>query len=153
MCGGVLAHLDGVVRECLLEEVTFHFSDEPRFLRDTGPSPLSDWSVPRCVEVCQCQIPKPSLPPRAGARKPEEAFGEALGGRVRKPEAALHNSCDWTLFCVERGGDRFVPRGLADCGRAIGTHRPRPPGFTAHPQRHGGPCATRQPNLASYIQS
>lgn len=41
----------------------------------------------------------------------------------------------------------------ADCGQALGTHRPRPPGFTAHPQRPGGPCAARQPNLASYIQS
>lgn len=41
----------------------------------------------------------------------------------------------------------------ADCGQALCTHRPRPPGFTAHPRRPGGPCAARQPNLASYIQS
>lgn len=41
----------------------------------------------------------------------------------------------------------------ADCDQALGTHRPRPPGFTAHPRRPGGPCAARQPNLASYIQS
>lgn len=78
---GVIANLDEVVRECLLEEVTFHFSDE--FPRGTGPSPLSDWSGPGCVEVCQSQIPKPFLPPRAGARKPEEAFGEALRARAK----------------------------------------------------------------------
>lgn len=71
---------------------------------------------------------------------------------VWQPQAALRSSCDWVLSAW-REAVALCTQASADCGQELGTYRPRPPGFTTHPQRPGGPCAARQPNLASYIQS
>lgn len=89
-----------------------------------------------------------------GAKTQEGAFC-AVGGCVRRRgNLKLLFVAAVTGFFLR--GERRVAlctEASADCGQALGTHRPRPPGFTEHPRRPGGPCAARQPNLASYIQS
>lgn len=113
--------------------------------RNRTLSPLGQGGPQVCPGMA---VPDPQTLPasQGGRRNPEEAFGEGgFGGGCKSPKL-LFTTAVIGLFCVVRGGDCFVLRGLIVARRLAPTDRgrtglPRTPSAAAGRAQRASPIS------------